>query len=144
MKSVTAYLRGEQLIFHTSSKTEAGFWICSKPILATTVNESPDVLGHLIKYLLSFSKSNVKQPDPNDNGFSEVLSVAGVNSWKTFTKNALSVSIDQNDGALKITPYKNGGSINGFEELIEKTLTSSSPSDQNLGETFLKGLKPAE
>lgn len=144
MRALTAYLRAEQLVIHTSSSTEAGFWVACNPVIVTTIDEAPEVIGHIARYMLPYSRTNIRTPHPNEMNATSVLKAAGVKTWASLSKNALCVSIEENGAQITFVPARNVSARLGFEELPEKAFSLFSPSAQALGKALLDAFDLAE
>jgi hypothetical protein len=142
MKRATAYQRGERIILHASSKTKAGVWILSAPVLAADQTD-PRHLGEGVLEALDGSREGVPHPISWKGIFDPVLQLAGVKSWGTFAKMAKCVQIEFGTNRIALLPTKNLGAKDGFEPLPAK-LRSSSPVTADIGNALLFAFRDAE
>lgn len=143
MKAATIYERKGKLFVHSSSKTVAGLWVISRPVLAT---EKDDIalLGRSVKECLAASHECIPHPASFKNLFDPVLALAGVKSFRTFIKSAKCVEVEASDSAILILiPTRNEGAENGFVHLPDRTEATLS-SDEALGSAVVATLAIAE
>jgi hypothetical protein len=76
---------------------------------------SHDELGRAIEQALARSQEGVPTPPPDARIDKPLLAAAGVRSWTTFMKLSKHVSVVSDGSLLKVTPYRNLGSKEGFE-----------------------------
>jgi len=119
MKSATIYERGARLFIHSSSKTTAGLWIISPPVLIASKEDSDEV-GRSIKLCLEASIQDVPHPTSFKNLFDPVLELAGVKSFNTFLKSAKCVEVEMVGKTTNLIPTRNGGTKEGFVPLPGK------------------------
>lgn len=119
MKKATAYQREGKVILHSLSKTTAGVWILSGPVLTQT---SIDVssLGQDVVTMLNGSFEKVAHPTSWKGLFDPVLQKVGVKTLNAFMKKCKCVEIESDAGVVSFLPTKNLGSSGGFEPLCEK------------------------
>jgi hypothetical protein len=119
MKKATAYQREGKVFLHSLSKTTAGVWILSGPVLAQT---SIDVssLGQNVLATLNGSFEQVAHPTSWKGLFDPVLQQVGVKTLSTFMKKCKCVEIESDAGVVSFLPTKNLGSSGGFEPLCAK------------------------
>lgn len=115
MKKLAAiYERKGQLFVTASHKTAAGFWIDDEQV-ACLSQPSHDELGRAIEQALARSQEGVPTPPPDARIDKPLPAAAGVRSWTTFMKLSKHVSVVSDGSLLKVTPYRNLGSKEGFE-----------------------------
>ena len=119
MKAATAYLRGEKIFLHSSSKTTAGVWVLSMPVVVVEKGNLGDI-GRLILDSLNASQDNVPHPKSWTNIFDPVLQLAGIKSWNAFAKSAKCVEIESDGERIFVIPTKNKGADDGFDPIKEK------------------------
>ena len=143
MKAATIYERKGMLYVHSSSKTTAGIWMITPPVLAVVKHDTAGV-GRAIRECLSASREGVPHPKVFTDLFTPVLNLAGVKSIGTFGKLAKCVEAEMDDGArVTLTPTRNGGSREGFVPLPDKALVALN-SDEALGTAAVAALVGSE
>ena len=115
MKSATVYKRGNALYFQSSSKTTAGVWIATAPFFKIEIDVTSSAKGEAILQALHASQEGVPHPTNWAGILTPLLELAGVKSWATFMKNATYVGLKSDGTQLKLIPYRNLGSKDGFE-----------------------------
>ncbi|HKX79240.1 MAG TPA: hypothetical protein VJM34_12040 [Novosphingobium sp.] len=126
----------------TSHQAQAGFWVDDADIV--TLQEAvPAEVGKAVEGALARSREGVPTPPPSADLSAPLLAAAGVASWNTFIKTAKYVGARQNGEVIKVTPYKNLGSKDGFDPMQDKaTLLPSG--DTTLGNAVVRALEVAE
>jgi hypothetical protein len=125
MKCATTYKRKGKIFFHSSSKTTAGVWIATGPFLSIEDSEQSSKKGNYIKEVLKSSEEGITHPNSWENLFEPILNLAGVKSWSTFAKSAISCSIELENDELQFIPNRNLGPREGYEPIHERTLIVS-------------------
>src|ERR1019366_4670553 len=108
MKRAIAYQRRGQLFLHASSKTKAGVWILSPPVLTCSMEDTSRLAG-CVAETLSGSNEGVPHPSSWKGLFDPVLRLAGVKSWKIFVNSAKCVEIELDAERVSFIPTKNLG-----------------------------------
>lgn len=116
MKKATAYQREGKVFLHSLSKTTAGIWILSKPVLVQTSIDALS-LGQSVLTVLNGSFEEVAHPTSWKGLFDPVLQQAGVKTLSAFMKKCKCVEIESDMSAVSFLPTKNLGSAGGFEPL---------------------------
>jgi len=113
MKYARAYLRADKIFIATFSKATTGLLIGTGPFYVITIKDF-DRIGLTIISALEESKDQIPLPDRSvgKNIVKPLLDLAGVKSWKAFTKSAKSVGLTLEDNKITYTPTRNDG--NGF------------------------------
>ena len=141
MKKATAYKRDERIFLHASSRTVAGVWILTAPVLVVDQND-PVHLGQAILDVLRASHEGVEHPTSWMGLFDPVLKLAGTGSWGAFAKAAKCVEIEFGTNRISLIPTKNLGPRDGFEPLPAKT-EMSPPEGEPLGRALLSAFAAA-
>jgi hypothetical protein len=144
MKLATAYDRGGKLYCHGYSETAAGVWILSEPVLTPT--DDPETVGQAIRECLAASRGCVPDPPQSELDVLDkpLLTLAHARSFDDFAEGAKCVQIRMDGELLTLIPLRNGGRIDGFIALEEKTQTITPESDEELGSAILAALAMAE
>ncbi len=125
MQRATVYSRSGSVLMHASSRTTDGVWILSEPCLRLDDDSSNEELGEAVRRVLAGSSSPVRHPTQWKGLFEPMLRVAGVKSWKAFSKNTLCVQVELDGDRLELIPTNNLGVDEGFEpnEVKKKSAT---------------------
>jgi hypothetical protein len=140
MKMAMAYKRGKRTLLHASSRTTAGVWILSAPVVAA---DEDTYLGRLILEALDRSQENVPHPTSWEGGLDPLLEVAGTKNWKTFVKSTRCVGIEFETNRVTFLPMKNLGAKDGFVPLEGKR-RSSAPVEMELASALTAAFQEAE
>jgi hypothetical protein len=140
-KSVSLYKRRDAIHVSASHKTQAGFWIDDDGVV-TLVSPQPASVWDAVKSALALSREGVPTPRSSVDLTVPLLTAAGVASWSTFVKAAQYVGIRQDGDMIKITPYKNLGSKEGFAPIQDKAVSLLS-GDSGLGVALVRALEVA-
>lgn len=119
MKVATIYERRGNLYVHSSSKTTAGVWVISAPVL-TVAEKDAVVLGRSVRRCLDASSEGVPHPKSFANISDPLLALAGLKSFNTFAKSAKCVEVEMVGETAILIPTRNGGEEDGFVPLPEK------------------------
>lgn len=141
MNAATIYERDGKVFIHASSKTTAGVWVLSAPVLEVQERDPAD-LGKAIRECLEASGEGVPHPKSFTNLFDPVLALAGVRSFNTFVKSAKCVEVEMDDGVVTLIPTRNEGVEEGFVPLANRTQVELG-SDEQLGTAALSALSVA-
>ncbi|MDH2240278.1 hypothetical protein N5K27_28695 [Pigmentiphaga sp. GD03639] len=143
MKAATIYERKDKLYFHSSSKTTAGVWVITAPVLAVDKENTGEV-GRALRECLAASREGVSHPKSFTDLFHPVLELAGVKSFSTFVKSAKCIEVETSDDVtVTLIPTRNDGVDDGFAPLPYKTEATLS-SDEALGSVVSAALAMAE
>lgn len=129
-KAAAAYRIGDAIILHASSRTTAGLWILSTPVLACDAGDTLQ-LGKGILAALEGSVDGVPHPTSWKGRFDPVLRLAGVRSWRSFARTASCVEIECEKASMKFEPTRNLGPKEGYEPLPGKSHHISLASGDN-------------
>jgi hypothetical protein len=142
MQSANAYEWRGRIFLHAYSKTAAGPWVLSQPVLAADPRDVP-ALGRTILLALAGSKEGVPPPSIWDDVSAPLIKFAGAKSRSAFYGSARCVGIACQDDRVTFTPKRNLGTRRGYQALRGKDRTSS-PDMAELGGTFLSAFQDAE
>jgi len=141
MKRATAYKREDRIFLHASSRTTAGVWILTAPVLAPDRDDRAH-LGSAVLHALEGSQEGIEHPTSWKGIIDPVLQLAGVKSWDAFAKSARCVEIKFGTNRVSFLPTKNLGAKDGFEPLSAQ-IKSSSSEPEALGAALLSAFKAA-
>lgn len=116
MRRATAFWRAGKYFVHASSRTTDGLWILCEPVFAISENEDAATLGRKLAAALGGSRLDV--PAPSWKGLlTPLLTLSGVKSWTTFSKNASCVEVEEEGGRVALMPTRNLGPKEGFARI---------------------------
>ena len=137
MKCGTVYCRKDVLFAHANSQTTDGVWILTEPCKRVH-GETPCEIGEALLRILQGSKTGVPHPTSWGGGFAPMLKLAGVKSWRTFTKSTRCVEVALEEALVKLTPTQNMGPGKGFAHIPEATRTAPANDAAEVGNTLLE------
>lgn len=143
-KSADAYLRsGGRVYIRAISETVAGVGISSGPPFVAALDKPEDIASAL-QEALQYSKPGVPHPSREklNHIFDPVLAIAGVGSWRTFSKGARCVDIRVEGDSVRLIPTRNLWP-RGFEELLERGRVIALSSSE-LGNAVIEAFDAAE
>jgi hypothetical protein len=143
MKKATAYKHGDSLYVHALSKTTAGIWMLSQPVVSCSVSEDAVVVGRHLTDALNGSRENIPHPSSWKGVFDPVLQLAGIKSISTFNKAAKCVDIESDGAEAALVPTRNLGPDDGFEPISGLAQRASLNDPLKLGTALLKALEDA-
>lgn len=117
MKICSVYQRKESLFIQPSCRTDQGVWIVRGEVATLQLGSSDLLLGERLLAALDESRT-VPHPRSWKGLTDPLLAVAGVKSWKTFSRSSRLVSVEFGQSG-KAVPYLNLGHVEGFEPLAE-------------------------
>lgn len=125
------YLRRGRIFVTAFSQTVDGFWIETEPRFESDGFEAAEAATLLLEALKG---SQLGMPTPHRDSLGSALpALAGVKSYATFMRGAVSVEVSRSDeGTLSVTPMHNGGAGDGFVPMAEHELDVGS-TDQLAG-----------
>jgi hypothetical protein len=135
MRRAIAYQKGDDIFFHPSSKTVAGVWILSDPIIKLKIYDH-EKLGMAALDALNHSKTSVPNPLVWKGLFDPMLREARVKSWSAFSKSAKCVEIEFSTNRISMLPTRNLGAKSGFESL-DNMRKDCSPLSKDVADTLL-------
>lgn len=129
-RAATVYWRAGQCYLHSESMTTDGLWVAHAPFL--TVGEEDVVrLGCAIQECLSASGEPVNRPRSIEELLQPMLQLAGFKSYVRFAKSSKCVAVTTSDNnSVTLSPTRNGGSLDGFQQLSQKALTVSNTAEE--------------
>jgi hypothetical protein len=142
MKVAMIFEAGGQIVVHASSKTTAGLWISSEPVLQAWASNAKSV-GTAVLQCLTASASGIPHPKSFKNLFDPVLAVAGVKSHRAFMSGRKCVKAQMNGDELILVPMRNEGPKEGFSPLSDGYPVAWH-SEETLGSAVLSALAVAQ
>ncbi len=139
-RSAVIYSVNDRLVVAASSRTTAGVGLQHSPSSAA-LDAEPHELSTLIESVLGHSEEILPHPKQSEwkGSFDPILKASGVRSQKAFMASARCVSIDQKDTAIIVTPHRNLGAREGFEELgAEARMASNLTNATDIALDFLR------
>ena len=128
-------------------KTVAGYYFARDNVAALEVTD-PGSIGVALKAALEASREGIPIPPRSvmaADAPSALYPAAGVRNWRDFAKGARSLWIDQADGQIKLTPWKNEGASGKFVPLKGRDhAILETSSDADLGAAVIAALADAE
>jgi hypothetical protein len=128
MKAAVAYMRGGVVYFSPSSRTSAGAWIETAPVLKVEVQSPHSAKGEAVAAVLNASRDPVPHPTDFAGLVAPLLELSGAKSYAAFAKNARCVRVEVREGRMRLIPYRNLGSKEGFEEAFGEDVEIPFPS----------------
>jgi len=125
MKQAIAYRRRSKVYIHASSQTVENVWILDNPVLCIESDSDIRGIGNAVQDALNGSRQGVSHPVSWSGIFMPVLKLAGIKSWKTFSKSSQCVQIERENDTIIFIPTENGGSKEGYRPLLNQKITSS-------------------
>lgn len=120
MQKAGVYLRSGVILVHPHASTTAGVWIVTKPI-SVLKDIEPISLGKAIVNALNQSEVGIQHPTDWKQVNNLLPNAIGIKNVSTFYKSAKCIDIELEDGIITITPTRNLGVKEGFEELSMKS-----------------------
>ena len=143
MKASTVYQREEKVFCHSMSETTEGFWLLSEPVTVAPAVDAA-AIGKDLQGCLAASRAGVPHPTDFKDVSKPLFALAGVKSATAFSTNAKSVLVEQDeDGAIKLYPTRNGGRREGYIPLMDKIITITD-GEGDLGQRVIEALERSE
>ena len=111
-KRAEAYRREGVWYIDPMSKTKAGFWIGTTPLLKSM--DDAGALGSAIRKALAASHVGVPTPDRNADLFQPMLDLSNTKSLREFMKGVDNVGVECDEHHITLTPCRNYGVTGGF------------------------------
>jgi tRNA U38,U39,U40 pseudouridine synthase TruA len=143
MKAAIAYERRGQLLVHSSSRTDAGVWVLSQPVMAVDVENELDI-GESVRKCLENSKIGIKHPESFSGAFSPILKLARARSYRDFSSGAKCVEIFEEGGVVNFFSTRNHGVDEGFTQFGVILEVPYAEPDLKFGRALLEALKNSE
>jgi hypothetical protein len=143
MQRGAVYSRKGSFLLHAWSKTTAGVWIASDPYLVLEENNGDSELGAAVCSVLDGSHGDVAHPATWSGLFDPMLRLAKVRSYGSFVKGARYVVVARERGNTSVTPTKNLGLAEGFEDDIASSVEVDSSHVEALGAQARAALRNA-
>lgn len=144
------YLHNNRIYARAVSREVSGAPIVDGRCAVIDINESASDIGKVICRTAQSSRSGLPERNLKDKHVAselhrEWLDASGVNTWKDFYNNSVSLLYDVREEAIYIMPsQKKGGPYrDAFIKSAEQRIPSNSPC-HIIGEAILKGLKDSK
>ena len=144
---VSIDLRDGEFIVQSSSKTKAGFWITNGFLERLPESVTDEGLGDCILRAAAASAIGVENPEPRQPlpSLTKLLDEVGVKSYGRYmvgTKAVRAQILD--DGIVRVTPYRNGGSKEGFRPIDDAAEDLTSPPAETVAKAVRAAFQRAE
>jgi hypothetical protein len=96
-----------------SSRTRDGFWLEEGPVDVLDAGDSA-ALAQAVRSALARSTHGIRAPKDWSSHVNRVVEAAGLKRYSAFAKETDLVTVEEKDGLLRILPYRNGGSREGY------------------------------
>ena len=126
------------------SQTTVGLWMGVRPFLKLGVDEPAARLGEAVCEALAASRTGIPHPTDWDAVEDPTLAMAGVKSWAKFAKHAKHVAIEDENGTLRIIPYKQARPRGSFEQLETTITLRNDVTPAAIGEAVVKAFEMCE
>ena len=145
MKSAAAYKRENKIYLDSESRTTAGVWIGTGPVIVLEESEPSSRKGNCLREVLRHSEEGVPHPTSWGHLAKPLLNLAGVTSWSNFAKSAVCCSVQLEGDQLQLVPSKNSGPRGGLRTNQDrKMVISFNASDEELGLLLEKAFDACE
>jgi len=141
IRRAAVYRRDNRVVLCPESETTAGVWIPASPVVVGA--PEPGDLGRQLIHALEASKSGVGHPSVWTGLFDPVLQAAGVPSRAAFMQSAVRVGVSWNATGVELTPCRNLGTKEGFDEIASKAMLLPTFTHEQLGAALLSALDNA-
>ena len=129
---------------HADSQTTVGLWTAVRPFLKLGVDEPAARLGEAVCEALAASRTGIPHPTDWDAVEFPLPAMAGVKSWAKFAQCAKSVSVEDENGTLRIIPYKQARPRGSFEQLKTAITVRNDLTPAEIGEAVVKAFEMCE
>jgi hypothetical protein len=144
MRLAKLYLRTKDLLINAQSQTTTGAWILSSPVTRLGADCPNDALGAAVRAAIQGSRAGVPHPKVFKGLSDPLYELAKVKDWLTFVKGAKCVSVREDAGTITLTPMRNLGAKEGFQEEPPSALSvADSATPDALGEALRAALARA-
>ena len=130
-------LRGDRVFVVARVRTAAGIWYVGDRFEEMPADAPDEQLGSAVETALEHS---VEVPGRKDEWLDALLKAAGVRSWSRYAKGLRSVSVLHAGEDVTVTPKRNLGAREGFEEMVEAEERLGSPAPAELGAAVKRAL----
>jgi hypothetical protein len=104
-----------------SSRTSDGFWLEEGPVDVVNVGDDA-ALASAVRSALSRSTHGIRAPKDWSRHVNRVVEAAGLKRFSAFAKGTAHVDVEEDGGRLRIKPFRNGGSREGYVSLEDQAL----------------------
>ena len=105
----SATLYPDKILIDTTDRVKEGFGISSTNITALPIDIDLETLGSTVRHHLELTKRGLTIPKDYKQHYKQYSDKAGFNNGKEHHKNALYLTISQQQHQITIRPTKNGG-----------------------------------
>lgn len=147
MRAASITRRGGRIIIHPWSRADSGVGLGTPPFIVLHADVDPSKIGKAVRDALAAVQVGLPHPKQDEwSEFDKPLYVAaGVKSWSSFVKGAVSSEIIEHETELEFAPWKNLGSRKGFQDAGIESVTIPADSDEaTIGRAALKALELSE
>ena len=144
MKQAQIFQRKGDLFILPSCQTTDGVWMGVDPVVRLDENASHETLGEAILRAITSSKQGVPHPLDWNIPTTSLFQLAGVKSCNEFERNAKHITVQVDDKAMRITPWRNLGPGRGFGPLVptmDEILVAADSSTSEIGVALNEALK---
>ncbi len=145
LQIASVYVRQDDYIIQTQSRTTAGIWIGCEPVQTLSRDVEAKTLGAAIRQSLAASQDSVAHPTDWNALLQPLLICAKIKSWNALQKSAKMCGVEKSNVELRIVPSRNGGtsgSEKGYHSLPEKTIVIAADcSAEQLGSALSQALE---
>lgn len=131
VRMASIYRRQDKFYVTASSRTRDGFWLEEGPVDLLDAMD-PQGLNGAVRSALARSTEGIRAPKDWSRHVNRVVEAAGLKRYGAFAKGTAHVSVRQADGAMRVTPYRNGGSKEGYLGLEDQALEIAADDDPGL------------
>lgn len=127
LRMAGVYRRQGKHYVTASSKTRDGFWREEGPVDVVDVGDGA-ALAEAVRSALQRSTHGIRAPKNFASCVNRVVEAAGLKRFSAFAKGTAHVSVHESDGRLRIIPFRNGGSREGYVGLEDQAVDIPSDS----------------
>src|SRR5690242_6293057 len=117
MKAASVYEIFDEWYFEPSSRATTGLWVATPPLVRVGRHDPGRLKYEAAFNALNASRDGVPLPEPEDDLDDPLLAIAGVKSQSAFVRRTRSISLELEDGRLRILPYRKLGSRGALESI---------------------------
>ena len=145
-----AYRTPTILLLHPTARTATGINVSVPPVRRLPLDANPQEVGATLREFLASPPTVVPPENWRERAGlgQDFLQEAGYRSWKKLEEGAVSCWIEVRDGAVTLTPLRNGGrkgSKKGFQPFGASLVTvAADVGDTQLGAAVLEALSLCE
>jgi contact-dependent growth inhibition (CDI) system CdiI-like immunity protein len=144
MQRASAYLRANGYFVHSDSETTCGVWVAGHPYLKLPLDVSAETLSQSVRDALAASREGIEHPTDWDAVEDPLPELGGARSWNEFMKKARYVSITEANGEIRIVPYANRGSAEGFTPTEHAIMIPAESDDMVVGRALADAFRQCQ